>query len=77
MLDSQNSTVDEMLDNLSDEQEELLLASLKASYTHVCSQEGGDRARTAFVEALANDENTLKRLSEILQKYKSRAAGRD
>ena len=35
VLDSQNSTVDEMLDNLSEEQEELMLAGIQATYAHL------------------------------------------
>jgi len=44
VLDSQNSTVDEMLENLSDEQEEMVLAGLKEVVKHTLQQEDGDQA---------------------------------
>lgn len=43
ILDSQNSTVDEMLDNLSEEQEEMLLSCLKEVYKHIAEKEGGEQ----------------------------------
>ena len=81
VLDSQNSTVDEILDNLSEDQEELMLACVKEVYSHICKDEmnkheihdGRPRARTAFIEALAADETMLKRLTEMLEKYKNRS----
>ena len=71
ILDSQNSTVDEMLDNLSDEQEELMLACLKETYKNVTEKEGSE-AQRAFLEKFAQDENMVKRLTEMLDKYRNR-----
>lgn len=74
VLDSQNATVDEMLDNMSNEQEELLLGCLKEVSKYVAEKEG-EQAHRALVEKLAADEHMLKRLTELLDKYRSRTGG--
>lgn len=43
VLDSQNSTVDEMLENLSDEQEEMMLAAMKEVINYTRMQKDGDQ----------------------------------
>ncbi len=63
-----------MLENLSDEQEELILAGLQAVSKHVSEKEG-EMAHREFMEKLAQDENLLKRFSEMLEKYKNKNGG--
>ena len=63
-----------MLDNLSEEQEEMLLACIKETSKHTMEKEG-DHAHRQLVERLASDENMLKRLSEMLERYRNRTGG--
>lgn len=63
-----------MLDNLSEEQEEMLLACLKEVFRFTQEKEG-DASQQAFIEKLAQDENMLKRLTEMVEKYRNRGNG--
>ena len=63
-----------MLDNLSDEQEEMILAGIRDVYKHIGEKEG-DQAQRQLIEKLAQDENMLKRLTEMLDKYRGREGG--
>ena len=60
-----------MLENLSDEQEEMILACLK-DVVKYSQHEKGELSFHKLVEKLAQDENMLKRLTEMLQKVRNR-----
>lgn len=60
-----------MLENLSDEQEELILAGVQAVAKNIQEKEG-EIAYRQFMEKLSSDENMLKRFSEMLDKYRNK-----
>ena len=71
MLDPQNSSVDEMVANLSDEQQEMFLHCLKEVSKHL-TDTGRMQDYHDLVDKLAQDESMLNALSTMLEKYKER-----
>jgi hypothetical protein len=57
--------VDEMLDNLSESQEEMLMYAIKDSFL-------GTNRPTSMIDDLAHNADTLAKLTSILKRVKSR-----
>ena len=70
-LTVQNSSLEEMFENLSEEQEELLLVAMRdvSKHLHETGHKGESRG---LIEALANDENMLKCMTKVLTKVQNR-----
>jgi hypothetical protein len=73
-LTCQNSTTDEMLDSLSEEQQELLMYTIRDIYKHAGEVQGKNSKgeQRQLIEALANDEELLNILTEMLERVKIR-----
>lgn len=76
MLTPQNSSLDEMLECLSDEQEELLLVVMREIFFQSEHTRRNPSEQRALVESLAGDEKLLKAFTKMLNRQQNRGTRR-
>ena len=63
-----------MMENLSDEQEKMLLTGIRDAYKHAV-EKGGPEEQRNLINSLAADEVMLNTLTQMLQKVRNKQSG--